>query len=127
MRLQIYINHTRTSFILITLDKISLLFFCLSISQRARKSTKLIILYHYSPSISSFSDILSPLFLFGLIFVSPVFFFYFFCASACAGRYTATFSLYISLRFFLFFFLSFAKYFSQYSYTPVLFFIYILF
>lgn len=41
-------------FLLITLDKISL---CLSISQRAQKSTKLIILYHYSSCLFLF---LSP-------------------------------------------------------------------
>lgn len=128
VRLQIYINHTRTSFILITLDKISLLFFCLSISQRARKSTKLIILYHYSPSISSFSDILSPLFLFGIIFVSPVFFFLFFFA---LPRVLAVIRL---LFLYTFLSASFSSFFSpllniffQYSYTPVLFFIYILF
>lgn len=101
------------------LDKISL---CLSISQRARKSTKLIILYHYSPYLSlflplpltlslslppslsyslSYSLILSEIalniftFLFELIIVLSV------CASACVLSFQQILLFVLFLPFFL--------------------------
>lgn len=124
---QIYISHTRISFILITLDKISLLFFLFEHFATRTKKYKIklffIIILQVFPPPLSFSLQNFSRFLFGLIIISPVF-----RAFACAGRYTAAFSLYIFLSVPFFFSLSSAKYFSQYSYTqPVLFFIYIIF
>lgn len=124
---QIYISHTRISFILITLDKISLLFFLFEHFATRTKKYKIklffIIILQVFP-LSSF--ILSPkLFSIFIWFNNR---FSCFRAFACAGRYTAAFSLYIFLSVPFFFSLSSAKYFSQYSYTqPVLFFIYIIF